>query len=66
MTDDSKRDKALHARIDNLTSEEQEKMVTAIRQAKKSIAPEARGTIVEGDRKSLPSQDFKALEGDNE
>ena len=41
---------------------EQEEISSGIKKLKKQIAPEARGTIVEGDMKSLPAQELKFLD----
>jgi len=65
MTENEKRNRAINVRIDLLTEEEQDILSAEIKKAKKSIAPKARGTIVEGDLKSLPSKDSLSLdEGD--
>jgi hypothetical protein len=45
-----------------LTETEQEEISSGIKKLKKQIAPEARGTIVEGDMKSLPAQELKFLD----
>ena len=47
MAKKSDRNRAINAKIDNLTPEEQEQLSDAIRQAKRKIAPDARSTVVE-------------------
>jgi hypothetical protein len=56
------RDQALIARIDNLTGEEREEMADAIRSAKRDIAPDGRGTLVEGSQDQLPHESRKKLD----
>ncbi len=48
-----KRNRIVTARIDRLTAKESQKISEKIKEAKRKIAPEARGTIVEGDQGSL-------------
>ena len=62
MTKKSERNRAITVRIDMLTETEQEGISSGIKKLKKQIAPEARGTIVEGDMKSLPAQELKFLD----
>jgi hypothetical protein len=62
MTKESERDRAINVRIDGLTETEQEKMSSGIKKLKKQIAPKARGTIVEGDMRSLPAQESLSLD----
>ncbi|MDK2411516.1 hypothetical protein QHH11_08555 [Aphanizomenon sp. PH219] len=62
MTKKSERNRAITVRIDMLTETEQEEISSGIKKLKKQIAPEARGTIVEGDMKSLPAQELKFLD----
>jgi hypothetical protein len=62
MTKKSERNRAINVRIDMLTETEQEEISSEIKKLKKQIAPEARGTIVEGDMKSLPAQELKLLD----
>ncbi|MBE9230750.1 hypothetical protein IQ231_03345 [Cuspidothrix issatschenkoi LEGE 03284] len=62
MTKQSERNRAITVRIDMLTETEQEEISSGIKKLKKQIAPEARGTIVEGDMKSLPAQELKFLD----
>lgn len=62
MTKKSERNRAITVRIDMLTETEQEEISSGIKKIKKQIAPEARGTIVEGDMKSLPAQELKFLD----
>ncbi|MFO0173286.1 MAG: hypothetical protein ACK51W_12520 [Aphanizomenon sp.] len=62
MTKNSERNRAITVRIDMLTETEQEEISSGIKKLKKQIAPEARGTIVEGDMKSLPAQELKFLD----
>jgi len=62
MNKKSERNKAINVRIDMLTETEQEEISSGIKKLKKRIAPEARGTIVEGDMKSLPAQELKSLD----
>ena len=65
MTKKSERNRAITVRIDMLTETEQEEISSGIKKLKKQIAPEARGTIVEGDMKSLPAQELKFLDSSN-
>ena len=61
------RDQAVIARIDQLTLEERIKIADAIKDAKRRIAPEGRGTIVEGNQRQLPYQPVNYLtEGNDE
>ena len=62
MTKKSERNRAITVRIDMLTETEQEEISSGIKKLKKQIAPEARGTIVEGDMKSLPAKELKFLD----
>ena len=62
MTKKSERNRAITVRIDMLTETEQEEISSGIKKLKKQIAREARGTIVEGDMKSLPAQELKFLD----
>ena len=62
MTKKSERNRAITVRIDMLTETEQEEISSGIKKLKTQIAPEARGTIVEGDMKSLPAQELKFLD----
>ncbi|MBD2390297.1 hypothetical protein RI030_09045 [Aphanizomenon flos-aquae NRERC-008] len=62
MTKNSERNRAITVRIDMLTETEQEEISSGIKKLKKQIAPEARGTIVERDMKSLPAQELKFLD----
>jgi hypothetical protein len=49
-------DRALIARFDNLTEEEQNQMHLAIKEAKRKIAPDSRVTLVEGKANELPTK----------
>ncbi len=50
------RDRSLIIRIDNLTEDEQTQLHTALRDAKRAIAPDGRATLVEGKTSELPSK----------
>lgn len=65
MAKNPERDRAINVRIDNLTREEQHKLSDSIRNAKREIAPDARGTIVEGSQKQLSSKPVKQLESED-
>lgn len=56
------RNQALIARIDHLTGDEREQMADAIRSAKRDIAPDSRGTLVEGSQDQLPHKPRKKLD----
>ncbi|OBQ31798.1 MAG: hypothetical protein AN485_23150 [Anabaena sp. MDT14b] len=62
MTKKSDRNRVINVRFDLLTETEQEELSSGLKKLKKQIAPEARGTIVEGDMKSLPAQELKFLD----
>ncbi|BAZ79056.1 MAG: hypothetical protein ACKO9I_00715 [Sphaerospermopsis kisseleviana] len=62
MSNKSDRNRAINVRIDMLTETEQEQLASGIKKLKKQIAPEARGTIVEGNMKSLPAKESKLLD----
>ncbi|WP_139276645.1 hypothetical protein [Spirulina major] len=64
MTQPEKRDRAIHVRIDRLTESEQEQISSEIKRAKKRIAPDSRGTIVEGSMQSLPAQNSQSLDSE--
>lgn len=66
MAKNPERDRAINVRIDNLTREEQHKLSDSIRNSKREIAPDARGTIVEGSQKQLSSKPVKQLESEDE
>jgi len=66
MAKNTKRDRAINVRIDNLTREEQDKLSDSIRNSKREIAPDARGTIVEGSQSQLSSKPIKQLEPEDE
>lgn len=67
MAKNSDRNRAINAKIDNLTAEEQEQLSDAIRKAKRNIAPNARSTVVEYEQGKLPSsQSQNQLEGQND
>lgn len=66
MVENPKRDRAISVRIDNLTRDEQDKLSDSIRIAKRKIAPDARGTIVEGSQSQLSSKPTKQLEPEDE
>ncbi|WP_348256654.1 hypothetical protein [Leptolyngbya sp. PL-A3] len=48
-------------RIDKLTKKEEKKLTEQIIKKKEKIAPDARGTIVKGSQKQLPSNKPKEL-----
>lgn len=50
------RDRSILLRIDNLTAGEQEQVQIKIRDLKRTIAPDARATLVEGKTSELPSK----------
>jgi hypothetical protein len=62
MSNKSDRNRAINVRIDMLAETEQEQLASGIKKLKKQIAPEARGTIVEGNMKSLPAKESKLLD----
>ncbi|NEO84177.1 MAG: hypothetical protein F6J87_07980 [Spirulina sp. SIO3F2] len=64
MSNDEKRDRVINVRVDCLTQDEQMRLSSEIKKAKNTIAPDSRGTIVEGDMKSLPSQVPLPIEGE--
>lgn len=66
MAKNPNRDRAINVRIDNLTREEQHQLSDSIRNAKREIAPEGRGTIVEGSQSQLSSKPMKQLEPEDE
>lgn len=66
MAKNPERNRAINVRIDNLTREEQHKLSDSIRNAKREIAPNARGTIVEGSQSQLSSKPMKQLESEDE
>jgi hypothetical protein len=47
------RNRIVLARFDRLTPKESQKISEKIKEVKRKIAPEARGTIIEGDKGSL-------------
>lgn len=47
--------------FDNLTKKEEKKLTGQLIKDKEKIAPDARGTIVKGQQKQLPSQTPKEL-----
>lgn len=59
--DNSVRDRAMVIRFDNLTKKEEKKLTGQLIKDKEKIAPDARGTIVKGQQKQLPSQTPKEL-----
>jgi hypothetical protein len=66
MAKNPERDRAISVRIDKLTREEQHKLSDSIRNAKREIAPEARGTIVEGSQSQLSSKPMNQLDPEDE
>ncbi len=60
------RDQAVIARIDLLTSEERMRLADAIKDAKRRIAPEGRGTIVEGNQRQLQYKPVRNITDGNE
>jgi len=66
MAKNSNRDRAINVKIDGLTREEQQDLSDAIRNEKRRIAPDARGTIVEGSERQLSSRPIKQLESEDE
>jgi len=66
MAKNPERDRAISVRIDKLTREEQHQLSDSIKNAKRQIAPDARGTIVEGSQSQLSSKPMKQLEPEDE
>jgi hypothetical protein len=66
MAKNPERDRAISVRIDKLTREEQHKLSDSIINAKREIAPDARGTIVEGSQSQLSSKPIKQLDPEDE
>lgn len=62
MSNKSDRNRAISVRIDMLNETQQDKLARGIKNLKKKIAPDARGTIIEGDMKSLPAKEPKLLD----
>jgi len=66
MAKNPERDHAISVRIDKLTREEQHQLSDSIKNAKRQIAPDARGKIVEGSQSQLSSKPMKQLEPEDE
>jgi hypothetical protein len=66
MAKNPERDRAISVRIDKLTREEQHKLSDSIINAKREIAPDARGTIVEGSQSQLSSKPMNQLDPEDE
>ena len=66
MAKNPERDRAISVRIDKLTREEQHQLSDSIKNAKRQIAPDARGTIVEGSQSQLSSKPIKQLDPEDE
>lgn len=55
------REHAVIVRVDRLTYEERIQLADEFKDVKRRVAPEARGTIVEGSQKQLPYKPTKQL-----
>lgn len=55
------RDKAVWYKVDNLTDNQADRMTSGVIKLKNKIAPEAQGTFVSSDKKSLSERIKKAL-----